>query len=178
LPAQKTDAAPLAGTRESRRVIIHLLFLEEPPSRHPGKRMSRFRGRTVIMLGMLVAEGVACAQKAPAAPDHPWDASAAKQSLKAPPQLVPAPILDPAKIYTLSELVNIAEQNNPDTRVAWQNAKARAAELGIAESTLVSDAGGCGPGRQSRNDIFFGPDFQRQTVETFLARFSSGLRHL
>jgi len=123
------------------------------------------------MLGMLVAEGVACAQKAPAAPDHPWDASAAKQSLKAPPQLVPAPILDPAKIYTLSQLVNLAEQNNPDTRVAWQNAKARAAELGIAESTLYPTLAAAALAGSSRNDIFFGPDFQRQTVETFSPLF-------
>ena len=88
------------------------------------------------MLCMLLAEGIASAQSAPAAPDHPWDATLAKQPFKAPARLVPAPTLDPAKIYTLSELVNIAEQNNPATRVAWENAKARAADLGIAKATL------------------------------------------
>ncbi len=119
------------------------------------------------MLCMLVAEGIAYAQKAPAAPDHPWDASAAKQSLKAPPRLVPVPVLDLAKTYTLSELVSIAEQNNPDTRVAWENAKARAAELGIAESTLYPTLAAAALAGSTRNDIFFGPDFQRQTVETF-----------
>ena len=123
------------------------------------------------MLCMLVAEGVAGAQKAPAVPDHPWDASSAKQSLKAPPHLVPVPILDPAKIYTLSQLVNIAEQNNPDTRVAWQNAKARAADVGIAESTLYPTLAAAALAGSTRNDIFFGPDFQRQTVETFSPLF-------
>ena len=36
----------------------------------------------------------------------------------------------------LPELINLAEQNNPDTRVAWENAKARAADLGISKATL------------------------------------------
>jgi outer membrane protein TolC len=119
------------------------------------------------MLCMLVAEGVACAQKAPAVPDHPWDASSATQRLQAPPRSAPAFILDPAKIYTLSELVNIAEQNNPETRVAWQNAKARAADLGITESTLYPSLAAAALAGSTRSDIFFGPDFQRQTVESF-----------
>ena len=81
--------------------------------------------------------------------------------------MVPVPVLDPAKIYTLSELVNVAEQNNPDTRVAWENAKARAADVGIAESTLYPTLAAAALAGTSRNDIFFGPIFQRQTVETF-----------
>jgi outer membrane protein len=119
------------------------------------------------MLCMLVAEGVSYAQKAPTVPDHPWDASLAKQPLKAPPPFVPVPVLDPAKTYTLSELVSIAEQNNPETRVAWQNAKARAADLGISQSTLYPTLAAAALAGSTRNDIFFGPDFQRQTVETF-----------
>ncbi len=119
------------------------------------------------MLCMLVAEGVSYAQKAPPVPDHPWDASLAKQPFKAPPSLVPIPVLDPAKIYTLSELVSIAEQNNPETRVAWQNAKARAADLGIAQSTLYPTLAAAALAGSTRTDIFFGPTFERQTVETF-----------
>ncbi len=119
------------------------------------------------MLCMLVAQGIAFAQKAPSAPDHPWDASSAKQSLKLPTRVVPVPSLDPAKIYTLSDLVNVAEQNNPETRVAWENAKARAADLGIAQSTLYPTLAAAALAETSRTDIFFGPIFQRQTVETF-----------
>ena len=83
------------------------------------------------------------------------------------PRLVPARSLDPAKIYTLSELVNIAEQNNPETRVAWENAKARAADLGIAQSTLYPTLAAAALAGSTRADIFFGPTFERQTVETF-----------
>ena len=119
------------------------------------------------MLCMLVASGIAGAQKAPPAPDHPWDASLAKESLKVPVRLSAATALDPARIYTLSDLVNIAEQNNPETRVAWQNAKARAADVGIAEATLYPTLAAAALAGSTRNDIFFGPTFQRQTVETF-----------
>ena len=86
---------------------------------------------------------------------------------KRPHGSIPARFLDPAKIYTLSELVNIAEQNNPETRVAWENAKARAADLGIAQSTLYPTLAAAALAGSTRADIFFGPTFERQTVETF-----------
>ncbi len=119
------------------------------------------------MLCMLVAEGIVFAQKAPPVPDHPWDATLAKQPFKAPPRLTPALNLDPAKLYSLSELVNVAEQNNPQTRVAWENAKARAADLGIAQSTLYPTLAATALAGSARVDIFFGSSFERQTVETF-----------
>jgi len=119
------------------------------------------------MLCMLVAGGISYAQKAPPVPDHPWDASLAKQPLKAPPRLAPVPILDLTKNYSLSELVSIAEENNPETRVAWENAKARASDLGIAQSTLYPTLAAAVLAGSTRTDIFFGPNFQRQTVETY-----------
>jgi outer membrane protein len=42
--------------------------------------------------------------------------------------------LDPAHLYTLAELINIAEHNNPRTRIVWERAKQKADELGIAKS--------------------------------------------
>ncbi len=123
------------------------------------------------MLCMLLAEGIACAQKAPPAPNHPWDSSLATKSLNLPPRFVPVPTLDPAKIYSLAELVNIAEQNNPDTRVAWENAKARAAEVGVAQSTLYPTMAAVVLADTSREGIFFGPYFVRQTVEYYSPAF-------
>ncbi len=123
------------------------------------------------MLCMLVAEGISYAQKAPPVPDHPWDASLAKQPLNAPPRLAPVPTLDLTRSYSLSELVGIAEENNPETRVAWENAKARASDLGIAQSTLYPTLAAAVLAGSTRADIFFGPNFQRQTVETFAPVF-------
>jgi len=42
--------------------------------------------------------------------------------------------LDPNRPYTLAELIDIAEHNNPRTRIVWERAKQRAAQLGIAKS--------------------------------------------
>jgi outer membrane protein len=129
--------------------------------------MSGFRGRIILIFCMLAAEGLACAQNPPSAPDHPWDTSLAKQQLKVPPRPASTAVLDPAKVYSLSELVNVAEENNPDTRVAWENAKARAADLGIAKSTLYPTLAAEVLASTTREGIFFGNSFQRQTVETF-----------
>jgi outer membrane protein len=42
--------------------------------------------------------------------------------------------LDPTHAYSLAELVDIAEHNNPHTRVVWERAKQTADQLGIARS--------------------------------------------
>jgi len=42
--------------------------------------------------------------------------------------------LDPAHPYTLAELINIAERNNPRTRILWERARQRAEALGVAKS--------------------------------------------
>ncbi len=42
--------------------------------------------------------------------------------------------IDPNHSYTLAELIDIAEHNNPRTRIIWERAKQSAARLGIAKS--------------------------------------------
>jgi outer membrane protein len=42
--------------------------------------------------------------------------------------------VDPSHSYSLAELIDIAEHNNPRTRVAWERAKQRADQLGIERS--------------------------------------------
>jgi len=43
--------------------------------------------------------------------------------------------LDPDHSYTVTELIDIAERSNPKTRIAWERAKQRANELGVAKSS-------------------------------------------
>ncbi len=45
--------------------------------------------------------------------------------------------LDPARQYSLVELVDVAQRANPDTRQAWELARAAAARLGIAEAVWL-----------------------------------------
>jgi outer membrane protein len=42
--------------------------------------------------------------------------------------------IDPGRAYTLAELIDIAEHNNPRARVAWERAKQKADQLGIERS--------------------------------------------
>lgn len=43
-------------------------------------------------------------------------------------------IIDPGHAYALAELIDIAERNNPHTRILWERAKQRAEALGIEKS--------------------------------------------
>lgn len=46
-----------------------------------------------------------------------------------------APVsINPRKVYNLAELIDIAERNNPETRVAWERARHAAAAVGLSES--------------------------------------------
>ena len=71
------------------------------------------------------------------------------------------------KSYALAELVNLAEQNNPETRVAWENAKAKAANLGVSKSTLYPTLAAAAVAQSVRTYILFFPDYIRQTLESY-----------
>jgi outer membrane protein len=124
--------------------------------------MKRLVINSVTMLALLLAGAILSAQKAPASPSLPWQGN-----LPAPPRSVPAFAPDPNKTYTLAELVNLAELNNPETRVAWENAKARAADLGVSKSTLYPTMAAVVVAQTARDNLFFAPNYYRQTVETY-----------
>src|SRR6266478_1591048 len=42
--------------------------------------------------------------------------------------------INPRKVYGLAELIDIAQRNNPETRVAWERARQAAAAVGLSES--------------------------------------------
>ncbi len=114
---------------------------------------------------MALLGGIACAQRAPLSSQQPWQGAT---SLPAPPpRSAPAFAPDPTKIYTLPELVNLAEQNNPETRVAWENAKARAADLGISKSTLYPTVAAAVLAQTERYNLLFAPNYIRQTIFSF-----------
>src|SRR5277367_6374195 len=122
--------------------------------------------QVIAIFIMLHAPLVAVSQQAPAAPEQPWQA-APKMQPSLPPPHVPAFVPDPLKIYTLPELVDIAERNNPDTRVAWENAKARAADLGVSKASLYPTLAALALADSNRTNIFFSPQWIRQTSGTF-----------
>jgi outer membrane protein len=128
--------------------------------------MKCFHERVIAIFIMLHAALIAVGQQAPAAPQRPWEGTPNMQPAL-PPRHVPAFVPDPLKMYTLPELVDAAEQNNPETRVAWENAKARAAELGVSKASLYPTLAALALADTNRSQIFFSPDFIRQTSGTF-----------
>jgi outer membrane protein len=136
-----------------------------------GCGMVRFHARSVVPVVLLVLPIIVCAQKAPSAPERPWVVDT-KMSLELPPRPVQVAALDASKVYSLSELVNLAEQNNPETRVAWEAAKARSADLGIAKSSLYPTLAAAALAQSERNNIFFAPTFYQQIEQTFSPAFS------
>ena len=70
-----------------------------------------------------------------AAPPSPTQAFRSDRSAR----VVPAPPLrlDDAHDYSLIELIDVAQRANPDTRQAWEEARAAAARLGGAEAVYL-----------------------------------------
>jgi outer membrane protein len=129
-------------------------------------KMQCFQERVFVIFVMLCAPLVAVSQQAPATPDRPWEGTP-KMQPGVPPRHSPVFIPDPLKIYTLPELVDVAEQNNPETRVAWESAKARAAELGVSKATLYPTLAALALAETNRSQLFFSPDYFRQTSGKF-----------
>lgn len=73
----------------------------------------------------------------------------------------------PNKTYTLAELVDFAEEHNPETRVAWEEAKSRAGELGVARSALYPTLTAVALAASLRQAALIGEDFHRQTEGVF-----------
>jgi outer membrane protein len=121
-------------------------------------------------LASCLAVGVSArvsAQTAPLTPGHPWT-SPYEQQVQTQNQSLPAPkfAVDPIRSYSLPELVDLAEQHNPETRFAWERAKAQAAALGIARSEWYPVLGAIAAGDVGRQALLIDTNFLRQTVST------------
>ena len=77
------------------------------------------------------------AQRAPDSADRPWHSSG-EQQFKDDAKHFPESRfrIEPERVYTLAELVNLAETHNPETRVAWERARAQVAAL-VADLMMV-----------------------------------------
>src|SRR5690348_8398502 len=91
---------------------------------------------------------------APASPDTPWQFEPSKEARKAPAPAasgarrfavpentavqLPSPAdIDPNYVYTLVELIDIAQRRNPATRVAWEQARQAAISVGVARAAYL-----------------------------------------
>jgi outer membrane protein len=128
-------------------------------------RTSKGRPRRTIPIVVLLAAIPVFAQSPPASPGRPWHTGDEQQitnygkRLRQP--LIP---IEPDKAYTLVELIDLAEAHNPETRVAWENARAQAAALGIARSELYPLLSAAALSGVDRAEIPLGTQFYRFTI--------------
>jgi outer membrane protein TolC len=108
------------------------------------------------------------AQSAPPSPAGTWHSSG-ERSLQKDLATHPEAKYDinASKSYTLSELIDLAQQHNPETRAAWEEAKSRAASLGIARSAVYPTLSAVALAASIRQASLIGEFFHRQTLGIF-----------
>ena len=130
--------------------------------------MGRIRARTAILTVLLLCGSRAFAQGAPVSPDHPWH-GVGEQRIEADAKNFRESRFktDPAKTYSLGELIDVAETHNPETHFAWERARAQAAALGVARSELFPTLAAAALSETNREETYLGTHFYRQTFQDF-----------
>jgi outer membrane protein len=95
----------------------------------------RNRPATAIVALTMSLLGSALHAQAPSAPNQPW--SIPDSAIRRAASLDEQPSLWVQKPYDLPELIDLAQRSNPETRVAWEAARAAAAAVGLAESAYL-----------------------------------------
>jgi outer membrane protein len=114
---------------------------------------------------LLAATSCLFAQSPPLSPDRAWHSSGKRQVISDQQCLqLPALSIEPDRIYSLAELIDLAEAHNPQTRVAWESARAQAAVLGIARGELFPTLAAVALAGVDREEAGLGSQFYRQTV--------------
>lgn len=70
--------------------------------------------------------------------------------------------LSPDKVYTLPEMIDIAEEHNPETRAAWEAAKVRAGALKVARSDLYPTLAAAAMGQTLQTGVLLYNSFALQ----------------
>jgi len=108
------------------------------------------------------------AQSPPVSSARPWHSAEAQETVRQAERLHPPTVyIDPEKLYSLAELIDLAETHNPETRVAWESARAQAASIGIARSELFPTLSTVALAGIDRQEAALGSQFYRQTTPTF-----------
>ena len=99
------------------------------------RHLMRRRPRILTALGLLALPALAAGQ-APATPEHAWEIpeNAIERATALADHEKTAPTERP---YDLVQLIDLAERSSPDTRAAWEEARAAAAGIGLAEAAYL-----------------------------------------
>lgn len=96
------------------------------------KRSAR---RAIAVFGLMVLPTLASSE-APSTPEQPWPIpqSAIERATTLASHANSAPTARP---YDLVQLIDLAERTSPETRAAWEEARAAAAAIGLAEAAYL-----------------------------------------
>ena len=129
---------------------------------------AKWLARTGAIVVLLTAIVRSFAQSPPASPNRPWHSGEERQIVTDAQRLLSPPLpIEPGRVYSLAELIDLAEAHNPETRVAWENARAQAAALGIARSELFPTVAAVALAGIDRSEEALGSQFFRQTMPAF-----------
>jgi outer membrane protein TolC len=139
--------------------------------RHEGVR-NRMNTKVLLLTTALLAPAMPpaglLAQGAPPVPIITWQPKGVqaleKESVTKPHDQIN---FSSDKTYTLADLIDLAEQHNPETRVAWEEAKSKADELGIAKSSLYPTLTAVALAVSLRTATLIGEYYHRQTEGIF-----------
>ena len=95
----------------------------------------------MLALSGCVADTLALAPQSPDAQWQPGDGDEAaemrRQAEASGALALTAPAVDESRLYSLPQLIDLAQRSNPDTRVAWEQARQAALAVGMAEATYL-----------------------------------------
>lgn len=162
-------AGPASGVAANTSIVACVLFHLFRRRRQRARRLCNPLRSTLsvpLLLVLLLCTAKGDPQEAPPSPDRPW-ASAGGPGLQAEARALRLPEFSLASgtNYSLAELIDLAESHNPKTRFAWERARAQAATLGLARSELYPTLAATAEAQVTRNYVFFGSAYYRQTAE-------------
>ena len=134
----------------------------------PSSSDPKWLARSAVTIAFMTAGAPIFAQSTPPSSDRPWYSSEERQIIIDARRLHPPALrVEPGRAYSLAELIDRAEAHNPETRVAWENARAQAAAAGIARSELFPTLAAIALSGVDRDLGPLGGRFYRQTKPAF-----------
>jgi outer membrane protein len=119
-------------------------------------------------LVVILFECNTASQAVPIAPNVIWQSADQKFVEDEAQQILSRKfIVNSGKVYSLAELIDLAQRNNPETRLAWERARSRAEAVGVARSELYPILVAAALSDTTREQEYVNTRFFRQTIQTF-----------
>ena len=123
---------------------------------------------TALAIWMVMMSPLARAQSAPTSPEKPWHSQKEAELVQDLGSYSKRNFsLDADHVYTLAELVDVAEVHNPETKAVWENALKQADALGVARSELFPTLAVAVLSQTERDEPYSGTAFYRETIQSF-----------